>query len=160
MIIWFTGLSASGKSTVAEELMKLIPGSCLLDGDTIRGYTHNQDFSPKGRKAHIESVLLEAININDASHVIVSLVSPYRDSRELGKRSCKKDFLEVYMDTPLEVCKERDYKGIYTSGYTNIAGVDSVYEPPLNPEVIIKGEEPDEAARIIYRKMADMALWS
>jgi bifunctional enzyme CysN/CysC len=146
LCLWLTGLSASGKSTVANLLEKRMFAMGLhtyvLDGDNIRhGLNRDLGFSEADRVENIRRVTEVARLLVDAGLVvIVSFISPYRAERELA-RSCfgPGEFLEIFVDTPLEECERRDPKGLYAKArrgeLVNFTGIDSKYEPPESPEI-------------------------
>jgi len=144
--LWFTGLSASGKTTIANLLeMRLFAKekhTYLLDGDNIRcGLNRDLGFSEADRVENIRRISEVAKLFVDAGLVvIVSFISPYRADRELARSRFDADeFIEVFVDTPLEECERRDPKGLYAKArrgeLINFTGIDSGYEPPESPEV-------------------------
>jgi bifunctional enzyme CysN/CysC len=152
-VLWLTGLPGSGKSTVADELEKSLMTlglrSFTLDGDTVRS-TLSEDlgFSPEDRKENVRRVARVAELMMDAGIVvIVSLVSPFREDREMAKeRFADGDFIEVFVDTPLEVCMQRDPKGLYARSQADksmqMTGVGQGYEAPLDADVTLDGTQP------------------
>ena len=154
VVVWFTGLSGSGKSTLARWLAEEMRTSGLpveeLDGDAIRARFPSIGFTREERDAHIRRVgeLASALEQNGVS-VVASLISPYEDSRRFVRGLCR-NFVEVYVSTPLDVCEQRDVKGLYAKAragkVAQMTGVSDPYEPPLKPEVVLKtGDEPVEA---------------
>ena len=142
--IWFTGLSGSGKSTIARALeARLREASCkleLLDGDIVRtNLTKGLGFSKEDRDENIRRIgFVSHLLTRNGVIVLVSAISPYREVRE-EVRDRVGDFMEVFVDAPLDVCEDRDVKGLYKrarageiKGFT---GIDDPYEAPLNPEV-------------------------
>jgi bifunctional enzyme CysN/CysC len=152
-VLWLTGLPGSGKSTVADELEKTLMTmgirSTTLDGDTVRS-TLSEDlgFSPEDRKENVRRVARVAELMMEAGLVvIVSLVSPFREDREMAKeRFAEGDFFEVFVDTPLEVCMQRDPKGLYARSQADtsmqMTGVGQGYEAPLAADVTLDGTQP------------------
>jgi adenylyl-sulfate kinase len=147
--IWFTGLSGAGKSTLANVLEETLLNSgvhtYLLDGDNLRmGINGNLGFSEKDRQENIRRVAEVARLFVDAGIVvIVAVISPKKEDRDNAKLKFKhNEFLEVFVDCPIEVCQKRDPKGLYrkaTQGkIKNFTGIDSPYEPPGNPDIIAK----------------------
>lgn len=147
-LIWFTGLSGSGKSTLANatesKLHKLGFATYVLDGDNLRsGLNMDLGFSDEDRIENIRRVGEVAKLMLDAGLVVVSaFISPFRKERELVSQLVGEDnFLEIFVDCPLEVCEQRDVKGLYEKARAgiikNFTGIDSPYEPPLNPRVHI-----------------------
>ncbi|MBJ7433450.1 MAG: adenylyl-sulfate kinase [Microbacteriaceae bacterium] len=154
-VLWLTGLPGSGKSTVADELEKSLITlglrSFTLDGDTVRS-TLSEDlgFSPEDRKENVRRVARVAELMMEAGIVvIVSLVSPFREDREMAKeRFADGDFIEVFVDTPLEICMQRDPKGLYARSQADksmqMTGVGQGYEVPLAADVTLDGTQPVE----------------
>lgn len=147
-VIWFTGLSGSGKSTIAAELeARFISNgyaAYLLDGDNLRcGLNAGLGFSEDDRKENVRRIAEAARLLADSGQIaIVSAISPLRSMREAARARIELcDFIEVYVDTPLEVCIQRDVKGLYRRAIageiTEFTGISSPYEPPLKPEIAI-----------------------
>jgi len=144
-VVWFTGLSGSGKSTVAswvaQELRVLGARLEVLDGDTLRDIFPNTGFTKAERDAHIRRAGYLASRLeHHGVTVVASFVSPYRDSRDFVRGLCH-DFIEVYVATPLAECERRDAKGLYAKArrgeIRNFTGVDDPYEPPVSPELVL-----------------------
>jgi adenylylsulfate kinase len=144
-VVWFTGLSGSGKSTVANwvagELRRRGLRAEALDGDTIRDIFPNTGFTKAERDAHIKRVGYLASKLEqNGVFVVASFVSPYQDSREFVRGLCR-TFIEVHVATPLEECERRDTKGLYARArrgeIRNFTGIDDPYEPPAAPEIVI-----------------------
>lgn len=144
-VLWFTGLSGSGKSTIAtrvyEELGRRGMEAEYLDGDALRSVFPNTGFTRAERDEHLRRTgylasRLEAHGIT----VIASFVSPYRESRDFIRRLCR-DFVEIYVATPLEECERRDVKGLYARArrgeIQNFTGIDDPYEAPEHPELTL-----------------------
>ena len=163
--IWFTGLSGSGKSATTQVLTSLLLERgreiAILDGDVVRTHlSKGLGFSKEDRDTNIMRIGFVAGEIVHASGtVICAAISPYRATREEARKMVGENFVEVYMDTPVEVCEQRDVKGLYAKarqamqdghpmGFT---GVDDPYEPPIEPEIALKGygASPEENARHI-----------
>ncbi len=163
--IWFTGLSGSGKSATTQVLTSLLLERgreiAILDGDVVRTHlSKGLGFSKEDRDTNIMRIGFVAGEIVHASGaVICAAISPYRATREEARKMVGENFVEVYMDTPVEVCEQRDVKGLYAKarqamqdgkpmGFT---GVDDPYEPPIDPEILLKGygATPEENARKI-----------
>jgi len=150
-VVWFTGLSGSGKSTLAhsveEKLHNLDCATFVLDGDNVRhGLSSNLNFSNYDRKENIRRVG-EAAKLMMESGVIVmtALISPFKKDRNLVRRLLLQgDFIEIFCKASLETCESRDVKGLYKRARAgeikNYTGIDSPYEAPDNPELIIDTE--------------------
>jgi adenylylsulfate kinase len=144
-VLWFTGLSGSGKSTIGIEVRErlLAAGAKVehLDGDTIRGVSPETGFTKPDRDAHIRRVGFLASRLeHHGVFVICTLISPYAESREQVRRMCRR-FVEIHVSTPLHECERRDVKGLYRRArrgeIANFTGIDAVYEPPSAPELRI-----------------------
>jgi bifunctional enzyme CysN/CysC len=151
MTVWFTGLSGSGKSTiadaVAEELLKAGRPAYVLDGDNVRhGLNADLGFSAVDRSENIRRIGEVARLMADAGLVVlVPVISPYRADRERARTihaTAGLDFVEVFVDTPLELCEERDPKGLYAKAragqLTGMTGIDDPYEPPDAPDLRVR----------------------
>ena len=164
-VIWFTGLSAAGKSTVATELERQLFNSGMLvyvlDGDNVRhGLCSDLGFSPEDRRENIRRVGEMAKLFGEAGLIcIVAFISPYRSERELARHMAPPGkFIEVYLNAPLEVCEQRDTKGLYAKARNGeikeFTGISAPYEPPANPEIELRTDKLSVAecvARIIER---------
>jgi adenylylsulfate kinase len=159
--LWFTGLPCSGKSTLAEIVAKELEsrgrGVEILDGDVVRTHlTKGLGFSKEDRDENIRRIgYVCALLSKHGAIAISAAISPYRSIRD-EVRSKTLNFIEVFVDTPLELCVKRDVKGMYKKAFAgaikNFTGVTDPYEPPLNPEIVIEtqNEEPEvSAARIL-----------
>lgn len=144
-VIWFTGLSGSGKSTVAEwvtaELRRRGYRVENLDGDGVRKIFPQTGFTRADREEHIRRVGFLASKLETHGvFVVASFVSPYEESRQFVRGLCR-SFIEVYVNTPLEACERRDPKGLYARArrgeIKNFTGIDDPYEPPLRPEITL-----------------------
>ena len=145
VVIWFTGLSGSGKSTIAEALYTAIERSGAdvehLDGDSIREIFPQTGFTRDERNAHVKRVGYVASRLESHGvNVVTSLISPYEESRSFVRGICD-NFVEVYVATPIEECERRDPKGLYKrvrqGEITGFTGIDDPYEAPRNPEITI-----------------------
>jgi len=145
-IVWLTGLSGSGKSTIAVELEKRLwdrgVRAYILDGDNVRhGLNKNLGFSPADRTENIRRIGEVAKLFTEGGMVaITAFISPYRADRDQVRALVPAgDFVEVHVDCPLEVCEQRDVKGLYKKAregkLPNFTGIDSPYEPPEHPEI-------------------------
>ncbi|SFI61761.1 adenylyl-sulfate kinase [Olleya namhaensis] len=151
-LIWFTGLSGSGKSTIAnvveQELYKLGVKTYTLDGDNIRkGINSDLTFAPEDRTENIRRIAEIGNLMVDAGLVtLAAFVSPYKKDRENIKNIVKDvNFVEVYINTSVEECERRDVKGLYKKARAgeikNMTGISAPYEAPENPDIEIKTEE-------------------
>ncbi len=154
--IWFTGLSGSGKSTTAEILTSLLLEHgrqvTLLDGDVVRTHlSKGLGFSREDRDTNILRIGFVAGEIaRHGGTVICAAISPYRTTRNEARKMVGENFLEVFVDTPIDVCEQRDVKGLYARArrgqITGFTGVDDPYEEPVNPEIILDTVKYDAAA--------------
>jgi bifunctional enzyme CysN/CysC len=166
--VWFTGLSGSGKSTIAAavETALLAEGrpTYLLDGDNLRhGLNGDLGFSADDRDENVRRASEVARLFADAGVVsLVPLISPYRAGRDRARRlhaAADLCFVEVFVDTPIELCEERDPKGLYVKArageITGFTGIDDPYEVPLSPELILTPElgDPATQARIVMEHL-------
>jgi len=151
VVIWFTGLSGSGKSTLAhsveEELYKLACRTFVLDGDNVRhGLSSNLTFSDDDRKENIRRIGEAAKLMMEAGVIaMTAFISPFKKDRNLVRQLLSKgDFIEIYCKASLETCESRDVKGLYKRARAgeikNYTGIDSPYEAPDNPELVIDTE--------------------
>lgn len=162
LVVWFTGLSGSGKSTIAVELEKMLNEEgravYLLDGDNIRkGINADLGFSDEDRDENIRRISEIAALFRDAGLItLVSFISPFRRMREFAReRAGSEHFIEVYVSTDYETCCQRDPKGLYKRNIKNFTGKDSTYEEPLHPDLVLDtaGTTPAECARIVYEEI-------
>ncbi len=164
--LWFTGLSASGKSTIGfaleNELINQGHACYVLDGDNIRhGINRDLGFSPADRKENIRRIAEIAKLMNDAGLIVITaFISPYREDRDAARKIIGEDnFFEVYVDTPIEECRKRDPKGLYKKAdageIPEFTGVNSPYEPPVAPELHIRTDQQElpEIKREIFKML-------
>jgi len=189
-VVWFTGLSGSGKSTIANavdrKLHELSVHSCLLDGDNVRhglnaspemlaahgeGYARRfgLGFSAEDRQENIRRIGAVAQLFAAAGIVtLTAFVSPYRRDRDAVRRMVEAggrpgDFVEVFVDTPLEVCEQRDPKGLYRKARAGeiqgFTGINDPYEPPERPEIRLRGgaQSPDDLADAVLAYLRQTA---
>lgn len=148
VLLWLTGLSGSGKSTIADRVEQALHQqgykTYLLDGDNIRhGLNSNIDFSESGRKENIRRIGEVAKLFLDAGIIVISaFISPFREDRETVRNLLKEgEFIEIHVDCPLEICEQRDVKGLYAKArrgeIPNFTGISSPFEIPTHPEITI-----------------------
>jgi len=153
-VIWFTGLSASGKSTIAhileKELHKEGCSTYVLDGDNVRhGLCADLAFDSEDRAENIRRIgEMVKLFVDAGIIVLTAFISPYREDRQkVRKLLSTGQFLEIYVDCPIEICASRDQKGIYQKAKDGIikdfTGVSAPYEPPENPELVIHSYKED-----------------
>ena len=151
-ILWFTGLSGAGKSATANAVERRLHAmgrhSYTLDGDNLRhGLTKDLGFTAADRVENVRRIAEVAKLFADAGLIVlVSVISPFRDERRMAREMMEEgEFIEAFVDCPIEVCEQRDPKGLYRKARAgqikNFTGVDSVYEPPENPELVLKTAE-------------------
>lgn len=157
-VVWFTGLSGSGKSTVAVEVEAQLVAArqmaVLLDGDNLRhGLNADLGFSDEDRRENIRRVGEVSLLFAEAGAVaLVPLISPFRASRNSVRHLVERNglrFVEVFVDTPIELCEQRDPKGLYVKARAGeipeFTGISSPYEPPLSPELRLTPDDGDPA---------------
>ena len=161
--VWFTGLSASGKSTVATSVDQLLTGRgkhCyVLDGDNIRfGLNRDLGFSPEDRNENIRRIGEVAKLFTQAGIInLTAFISPYIVDRDRNREIQEpRDFIEVFVECPLEVCETRDPKGLYAKARAGLVkeftGISAPYEAPVNPEVVLHTDretEEESARRVV-----------
>lgn len=167
-VIWLTGLSGAGKSTIAQalerELFQRAMHPYVLDGDNVRhGLNNNLGFSPDDRVENIRRVSEVAKLMADAGNVVITaFISPYRMDRQRARgiaMAGKADFIEVFVDAPLEVCEERDPKSLYKKARAGeireFTGIDAPYEPPQDPEIVVRTDRQnvDESVAAILEQL-------
>ena len=170
--LWFTGLSGAGKTTVSEivekELRDRISTVEVLDGDIVRtNLSKGLGFSREDRDTNVLRIGFVAnLLTRNGVAVIVSAISPYKEVRDQVRRDIGEDFIEVFVDCPVEVCAQRDVKGLYKKAFTgeieHFTGVSDPYEPPAAPELVLKTDEetPGESARKVIAKLEELGyLW-
>lgn len=148
LLLWFTGLSGSGKSTLASNLEAHFHNggfnTYILDGDNVRsGLNQDLDFSDANRRENIRRIAEVSKLFIDAGVIVLSaFISPFKSERQFARELVGKDnFFEIHVDCPLEICEERDVKGLYKKARSgeikHFTGIDSPFETPHNPDVIV-----------------------
>ena len=161
MVLWFTGLSGSGKSTIAnaldDELNKLGKKTYILDGDNIRmGLNKDLSFSPEDRKENIRRISEVAKLFADSGTIVLTaFISPYIADRQDARDLIGDDFKEVFVDTDVEECIKRDPKGLYKRALAGeikgFTGIDAPYEKPTKPEIIINNLSISESVEYLLK---------
>ena len=170
-ILWLTGLSGSGKSTIGHRVERMLiergAFAYVLDGDNIRhGLNRDLGFSPEDRVENIRRIGEVARLFADAGALVLSaFISPYRQDRDRVRALMGPgEFIEVFVDTPLEICEARDPKGLYKKArageISNFTGLDAPYEAPENPEVHLETADlsVDEAASQVIRYLEQQQI--
>ncbi|MBC8311838.1 MAG: sulfate adenylyltransferase subunit CysN [Candidatus Marinimicrobia bacterium] len=167
VVLWFTGLSGSGKSTIAniveKKLYNLGKHTMLLDGDNVRhGLNKDLGFTDVDRVENIRRIANVSKLMLDAGLItIVSFIAPFRAERDLAKDLMGEDILEVFIDVPIEVAESRDPKGLYkkarSGALKNFTGIDSPYEKPENPDIHIESDKTsaEDAADVIIKLLLE-----
>ena len=166
-VIWLTGLSVSGKSTIASHLAKSLGEkdikTFVIDGDVLReSFGHDLSFSKEDRSKNVARAIgLANQKLHEGFFVIVAMISPFIKDREHARSQFKSsEFKEVYVSTPLSECKRRDPKGLYKKArdglILDMTGIHSPYEPPLNPDLIIDTThlDADQAGEMILARLS------
>ena len=166
--LWFTGLSGAGKTTVAEivehELRDRAGTVEVLDGDIVRtNLSKGLGFSREDRDTNVLRIGFVAnLLTRNGVPVIVSAISPYKEARDQVRREIGEDFIEIFVDCPVDVCAERDVKGLYKKAYSGeiseFTGVSDPYELPAAPELTLRTneEEPQDSARRVIEKLEEL----
>ena len=168
-VLWLTGLSGAGKSTIGGRVCRRLEAAGLaveyLDGDAIRSVFPQTGFTPEDRDAHVRRVAFLASRLErHGVVVVVALISPYRRSRAFARELCR-TFVEIHVSTPLDICEARDVKGLYARArrgeIANFTGIDDAYESPDRPELVVDTGRltADEAADAIVRAFANRTSW-
>jgi bifunctional enzyme CysN/CysC len=153
-VLWFTGLSGAGKSTVADRLEQKLYAmgqrTYLLDGDNVRhGLNKDLGFTDQDRVENIRRVSeVSQLMVDAGLIVLASFISPFRSERDMARElMAEEEFVEIFVDAPLDICESRDPKGLYKKARAgeikNFTGIDSAYEAPLNPDVTLKSGDYD-----------------
>ncbi len=166
LVLWFTGLSGAGKTTLATNISNLLNKAGyrveILDGDEIRkGLSRDLGFSKEDREKHNERVMFVAKLLSRNGVItLVPLISPYRDIRERARKEIE-NFVEIYVRCPINVLIQRDTKGLYKKALAgeinNLTGLQDPYEEPLNPDIVIDTDKYsiEESVRIIISYLKD-----
>jgi len=170
-VVWLTGLSGSGKSTIARaleaRLLSEAHAAYVLDGDNLRlGLNSDLGFSPEDRDENIRRVGEVAALLADAGLIaITAFISPYRAARRRARKAAGSvPFVEVFLDVPIEVCRRRDPKGLYAKAaagrIAQFTGVDAPYERPPSPEIVLDaaGSSVQECVEIIHAYLKSKGL--
>ena len=170
-VIWLTGLSGSGKSSIANAMEVALHANgyrtYILDGDNVRGgLSRDLGFSDADRVENIRRITEVSRLMMDAGLIVMTaFISPFRHEREMARNLVGREhFVEVYVSTPLEVCEERDVKGLYKKARAgqlpNMTGIDSAYEAPLSPDVVVNGcgQSIEETARMAIAQISTLHL--
>ena len=169
VLIWMTGLSGSGKSTIAYTLEHALVQrghlAYVLDGDNVRhGLNKNLGFSAEDREENIRRIGEVANLFADTGVItITAFISPYRKDRDINRELLGQgNFIEVYCKAPLDICEQRDPKGLYKKARAGeikgFTGIDDPYEEPLNPEMVVQTDQasPQEAAVALIERLESM----
>lgn len=168
VILWFTGLSGSGKSTLANLLEQKLAAenkhTYLLDGDNVRhGLCGDLGFSAEDRVENIRRISeVSKLFVDAGTIVITAFISPFRADREFCRNLVEpQEFVEVFVDTPIEVCEQRDPKGLYKKARSgdikDFTGIDSDYEAPNNPEIhlVYEDESAEDTVNRLYQMLVE-----
>ena len=155
-VLWFTGLSAAGKSTIADRVEQKLHAAgnrtYLLDGDNVRhGLSKDLGFTDHDRVENIRRVAEVAKLMVDAGLIVITaFISPFKAERQMARELLSEgEFIEIFVDAPLDVCETRDPKGLYSKARTgqlkNFTGIDSAYEAPTNADIVLNSKDNDPA---------------
>ena len=172
-VLWFTGLSGSGKSTVANATEKMLHDmglqTYILDGDNVRmGLNKDLGFSAEDRTENIRRITEVAKLFADSGSIILTaFISPYREDRDKARKIISNDdFIEIFVSADLSVCEDRDPKGLYKKARSGeikgFTGIDAPYEAPLNPELIVETDKNsiEESAQIVVDYLIENGIIS
>ena len=168
IVVWFTGLSGSGKSTIANELdVKLNKRGLktyILDGDNVRmGLNKDLGFSSESRKENIRRISEVAKLFADSGTVVMtSFISPYREDRKSARDLIGSDYVEVFVNTPIEECIKRDPKGLYKKAIAGeikgFTGIDAPYEQPLSPEISLDNLSIEDSVAVLMECLREKCI--
>jgi adenylylsulfate kinase len=146
--LWLIGLSGAGKTTIATELVNKIKSQnekcILLDGDVLRtGLNNNLGFEEKDRFENVRRTAeLAKLFLKEGYYVVVALITPFEEMRTINRSILGLNYIEIFIDTSLEICQKRDPKGLYAkvanNEISNFTGIDSPFEVPLSPNLVVK----------------------
>jgi adenylyl-sulfate kinase len=173
-VLWFTGLSGSGKSTIANQLevvlnQKYKLHTYLLDGDNIRtGLNKDLGFTDHDRTENIRRIAEVARLFYDAGLIIITaFISPFRADRQMARQLIPEcGFFEIYVRCPLEICEQRDPKGLYARArqgkIAEFTGIDSAYEPPVDPELVLDSQHQsvEQCAVLVVQHLIQSSIFS
>ena len=168
LVVWFTGLSGSGKSTIANELdlelNKRGLRTYILDGDNVRMHL-NKDlgFSPEDRKENIRRISEVAKLFADSGTIVMTaFISPYLIDRKSARNVIGSDFIEVFVNTPIEECIKRDPKGLYKKAIAGeikgFTGIDAPYEEPLSPEISLDNLSIEDSLAVLIECLREKCI--
>jgi adenylylsulfate kinase len=170
IVVWLLGLSGAGKSTIATLLEKVLTAngyfSVLLDGDNLRsGINKNLSFSSEDRAENIRRAAeIAKLLVSNNIITICSFITPLQDHRNLAREIVGEDYFEVFVDCPLNICEERDVKGLYKKarkeGITNFTGISSRFEPSASSHLILTTafQSPEESVGILFEALKKRIL--
>jgi adenylylsulfate kinase-like enzyme len=166
MVIWITGLSGSGKSTIGQEiwlrLREIEPNTVLVDGDRIRevlGLDKGDENYTIAARQKVAERIYELCRWLDEQkvNVVCCTISLFEDLHRLNRKNLS-NYFEVFMDVPLDILKRRDFKGLYSGKIPNVVGLDIPYSKPLNPDLTIDNSEDRESLNIFVERILEQAL--
>lgn len=170
-VLWFTGLSGSGKSTVANAVEKVLfaenKKTYILDGDNVRGGLNKDlDFSASGREENIRRIgEVSSLMIDAGLIVLTAFVSPFKADREKVRQTVgRENFVEIFVDCPLEVCEQRDVKGLYKKARAgeipDFTGITSPFESPVSPDVHLHTDQEslEESVTKVINHLKDIGI--
>ena len=167
-VLWFTGLSGSGKSTLANALDEKLNSNnystYILDGDNVRmGLNKDLGFSPEDRKENIRRISEVAKLFADSGKIVMTaFISPYMEDRESAREVIGSDYVEVYVNTPIEECVKRDPKGLYKKAIAGeikgFTGIDAPYEEPLNSEITLDNLSIEDSVLVLMKFLKEKCI--
>ena len=168
IVIWFTGLSGSGKSTIANKLDVELNNrglkTYILDGDNVRmGLNKDLGFSPESRKENIRRISEMAKLFADSGTVVMTaFISPYREDRDSARDVIGSDYVEVFVNTPIEECIKRDPKGLYKKAIAGeikgFTGIDAPYEEPLSSEISLDNLSIEDSVAVLMECLREKCI--